>query len=920
MRTPRPTPRSVTTPAPRPSRAPRFEPLEARELLSALPDPAVALSLNEIKGVFSACIARATQLGVNATISLVDREGNILGAVRMTDPALRADTAQSTIVGGGIGGLEGVSLPSSIFATSKAGTAAFLSTSGNAFSTRTAGFIIQQNFPGGARNQPSGPLFGVQLSSLPTSDLNRLPIGLAADPGGLPLYRGTIPVAGVGVELDGVYSAPASRLGSQPTDEERIAAAALSAFPPPSNIRANNILVGGIRFAFLEAGIPSAAELGTLPDFDALVAANRLTVLSQPAVSPATRFTSRSLGSIPGDTVFGFQQNYVETFAVRGGAAGTETAFTVQPTSDLVRRLNAVNIGTGATTFIAELSGAAAGQLPVGHRASAAAVDDRATADTADDRLYLSNQETAAVHAFSLVTGAPLSATSTTPATPLRDALVIPSGGSTFLVGISTANGNLVRIDTAQLGSGGAAVVNLTPIGPDTIDSFTSGEAGLFAVRAGPVGITTAKRELIRVNLDASGSTLIADISNNGPNEGAVSQPIPVLVYDNAGTVGATADDTLIAQNSTRGTQFRMNVASAAIAAPQVEIVNPRFVLTSGRAGTAGAGGVTTIVGVSDPYGGSGGGAQLKRITVSDVTNPNNLTSLTAVDTTALTRAGVNDAGTPVLTAAEVQTILTQAHTENARLRAAIRRDRPQVSQVTVSVCDVKGNLLGVFRTPDAPVFGFDVSLQKARSAMFFSRPDAGAILDTADNGVYARYANATRAQGVPLNGTIAIAERTIGFIARPTLPDGIPNSGPGGLSALAPDQFSPFNTGLQTQLILPNVFRYAFEFLSVPEADALRLFNRDLIGGGNVTTPAFPLQNGLQIFPGAVPLYKNGQLVGAVGVSGDGIEQDDSIAFNGARGFQQFGPNVKRADKVKITQKLRLPYIKLPRKPSGGF
>ncbi|MFM9959165.1 MAG: heme-binding protein [Phycisphaerales bacterium] len=910
MQTPRNTRTSRPSRAPRSPRTPRFEPLEARELLSALPDPSLALTLNEIKGVFSACVARATQLGVNATISLVDREGNILGVVRMRDTTLRFDTGQSTIIGGGVGGLEGISLPSSIFATSKAGTAAFLSTTGNAFSTRTAGFIIQQNFPGGAKNAPSGPLFGVQLSSLPTSDLNRLPIGLAGDPGGLPLYRSGTPIAGIGVELDGVYSAPASRLGSQPTDEERIAAAALTSFPPPGNIRANNILVGGIRFAFLEAGIPSASDLGTLPDFDTLVAANRLTVLSQPAVSPATRFATRSLGTIPGDTIFGFQQNYVETFAVRG-----DTAFAVQPTSTLVRRLNSISIATGASTFVADLSGPAAGQVPVGHRTNGVSLDDRATADPADDRLYLSNQESGNIHAFSAATGAPLSATATTPATPLRDAQVIQSGGNTFVVGITSANGNLVRLDAAQFGSGGATVVNLTPAGPDTIDSFTNGEAGVFAVRAGPVGVLSAKRELIRVNLDGTGSTLIANISDNGPNEGSNSQPIPVLVYDNNNTVGVTADDTLIAQNSTRGTQFRMNVATAAIAAPQIEIVNPSFVLTSARQGPNG-----TIVGVSDPYTGSGGGAQLQRLTVADVTNAANLTSLTGIDTTALTRAGVLVNGTPALTPAEVETILTQAHRENARLRAAIRRDRPQVSQVTVSVCDLKGNLLGVFRTPDAPVFGFDVSLQKARSAMFFSRPDAGTILDTADAGVYARFANAVRAQGVPLDGSIAIAERTIGFIARPTLPDGIPRSGPGGLSALAPDTFSPFNTGLQTQLTLPNIFRYAFEFLSVNEADALRLFNRDLIGGGNVTTNAFPLQNGLQIFPGAVPLYKNGQLVGGVGVSGDGIEQDDSIAFNGAGGFQQFGPGVQRADKIRITQKLRLPYIKFPRKPSGGF
>ena len=38
--------------------------------------------------------------------------------------------------------------------------------------------------------------------------------------------------------------------------------------------------------------------------------------------------------------------------------------------------------------------------------------------------------------------------------------------------------------------------------------------------------------------------------------------------------------------------------------------------------------------------------------------------------------------------------------------------------------------------------------------------------------------------------------------------------------------------------------------------------------------------------FPGGVPLYKNGRLVGAIGVSGDGVDQDDIIAFSGSKRF----------------------------------
>jgi uncharacterized protein GlcG (DUF336 family) len=44
--------------------------------------------------------------------------------------------------------------------------------------------------------------------------------------------------------------------------------------------------------------------------------------------------------------------------------------------------------------------------------------------------------------------------------------------------------------------------------------------------------------------------------------------------------------------------------------------------------------------------------------------------------------------------------------------------------------------------------------------------------------------------------------------------------------------------------------------------------------------------RNGIITFPGGVPLYKDGQLVGGVGVSGDGVDQDETVAFAGAAGF----------------------------------
>ena len=44
--------------------------------------------------------------------------------------------------------------------------------------------------------------------------------------------------------------------------------------------------------------------------------------------------------------------------------------------------------------------------------------------------------------------------------------------------------------------------------------------------------------------------------------------------------------------------------------------------------------------------------------------------------------------------------------------------------------------------------------------------------------------------------------------------------------------------------------------------------------------------RNGLITFPGGVPIYKNGALIGGVGVSGDGVDQDEAVAIKAAAGF----------------------------------
>ncbi len=72
----------------------------------------------------------------------------------------------------------------------------------------------------------------------------------------------------------------------------------------------------------------------------------------------------------------------------------------------------------------------------------------------------------------------------------------------------------------------------------------------------------------------------------------------------------------------------------------------------------------------------------------------------------------------------------------------------------------------------------------------------------------------------------------------------------------------------------------------------------------GNSNRGAF--QPGLIEFPGGIPLYKNGILVGGIGVSGDGVDEDEAVALAGAKGFE--APEAIRVDTVTGNS---LPYAK---------
>jgi len=154
----------------------------------------------------------------------------------------------------------------------------------------------------------------------------------------------------------------------------------------------------------------------------------------------------------------------------------------------------------------------------------------------------------------------------------------------------------------------------------------------------------------------------------------------------------------------------------------------------------------------------------------------------------------------------------------------------------------------------------------------------------------FATYADRAATDGLQLNGGIAFSDRALGFLHRPLFPDGIDNTSAGPFSTESAE-WSPFNVGLQLDLI------------------------KAAIGSGAVPCTAIPsLPNGIQIFPGSIPLYKNGVLVGAIGISGDGVDQDDLIAAAGANGYAP--PAAIRSDQF-FVRKVRLPFVKFPRSPN---
>ncbi len=639
------------------------------------------LSTADVETVIAQAVTEAEAQGVGVTVAVVDRVGNVLGVFQSTgaDPFV---TVTSTAEVGSpiVGGLESLNfIPAQLAAIAKAVTGAYLSTSENAFTTRTASQIVQENFNPGERNVPSGPLFGVQFSQLACSDFSqrfqggvaatvgphRSPLGLSADPGGLPLYINGVNVGGVGVIADGIYGLDKVITDFDQDLDEIIATAATVGYAAPTNIRADRITIIGKTARFSDARVTDLQSApGAADDLSVIQAAGR------GAYVPVTSYFD----------------------------------------------------GTG------------------------------------------------------------------------------PRAGTTF----GQPNSGIRAADPA-------------------------------------------------VFVDANGQSLDAFI----------------------------------------------------------------FV---------------------------------------DQANQNRYPARAGLDTPGGLAANA-------LTTTEVQTILNEAIGVANQSRAQIRVPAGTQARVTVSIVDSNGNILAMGRTRDGPVFGADVSLQKARTATFFSgtgRPVGEAPADilralpdplylapmtlpidlanlaTLSNPAptFDRYVLDTQiffGNGDALESTgspVAFADRSGGNISRPNYPDGPASGRPGPLSK-PPGEWSIFSVGLQLDLFYNSLVHHIAHVLGVvPDVPQNCTGNT-----GFAATNPFTVQNavtnianGIQIFPGSVPIYRGNTLVGGIGVSGDGVDQDDMISFLGVHraglrlGTINNAPPEIRADRLDIPgEDSRLRYVNCPQVPFIG-
>jgi uncharacterized protein GlcG (DUF336 family) len=244
------------------------------------------------------------------------------------------------------------------------------------------------------------------------------------------------------------------------------------------------------------------------------------------------------------------------------------------------------------------------------------------------------------------------------------------------------------------------------------------------------------------------------------------------------------------------------------------------------------------------------------------------------------------------ITAAQVKGIIVNGIDQASQTRSALRLPLGSTARMVFAVTDLDGNVVGLYRMPDAAVFSLGVAVAKARNVAYYDDPTELQPIDELP-GV---------AKGV------AFTNRTFRFLALPRYPSGAQSSPPGYFSILN-DGGASLTTGLNIGAPLP-----ANDFQSVLGYDA---FHPDT----NFHDPYnIANQTGVVFFPGSSALYapsgNSAEIIGGLGVSGDGVDEDDVVTSMAQVGFAPMD-GIVSADDISF-RGVNLPYQNFDRNPDG--